>query len=490
MGRAGPRCRPWHHHTAANSFLALLVAAMVTAAAASGRHLFQNSHDNAGSPAAGSGAAPSPVPQDPAKQPQALASNGSAATNTSSEAAPLALQSPEPNSARGGGGNTTAGAPAAARVATLEQAPVVEPRRDNATAAPNMPLYGSGAPVVNATANDTSTIGALNATSPTAARSPEAPEDVAPTLDALPNATGAAASSAFADSPRANNTAANGAAAATVVPPQPGQGAAQLLAGAAAVEAMSATAMASAAAAVGWTPAALRERLATDTSLKYVPSTGGLVYACNFGHDDHAPHGELNTSHVAVRPPPDWLAPAGPVASSAAAAGGVAARNITPPGQGDPTPDREATFKLHSRPDAQRVIYLKFSGQLTRGTDWTRDWARQEINTPAFTLGAATRSGSERACMSVRARTTRACPFPYPWCHVLCGASHSPMLAASSPPCMLAALHAKHASSPADHTTYRWRPRLVQHRRAQGHNCHLACSCRGLLGLQRRRHHR
>jgi PKD repeat protein len=46
----------------------------------------------------------------------------------------------------------------------------------------------------------------------------------------------------------------------------------------------------------------------------------------------------------------------------------------------------DQTFKLHSRPGAQRVIYLDFNGHLATGTAWNSSWNLAAIDSPAFDL--------------------------------------------------------------------------------------------------------
>lgn len=46
----------------------------------------------------------------------------------------------------------------------------------------------------------------------------------------------------------------------------------------------------------------------------------------------------------------------------------------------------EQTFQLHSRPGAQRVIYLDFNGHLATGTAWNGSYGLPAIDSPAFDL--------------------------------------------------------------------------------------------------------
>jgi PKD repeat protein len=46
----------------------------------------------------------------------------------------------------------------------------------------------------------------------------------------------------------------------------------------------------------------------------------------------------------------------------------------------------DQTFKLHSRPGAQRVIYLDFNGHLATGTAWNSYYGLSAIDSPAFDL--------------------------------------------------------------------------------------------------------
>jgi len=46
----------------------------------------------------------------------------------------------------------------------------------------------------------------------------------------------------------------------------------------------------------------------------------------------------------------------------------------------------EQTFRLHSRPGAQRIIYLDFNGHLASGTAWNNSWGLSAIDAPAFDL--------------------------------------------------------------------------------------------------------
>lgn len=188
----------------------------------------------------------------------------------------------------------------------------------------------------------------------------------------------------------------------TLSPPSSQERAApQMVAGAAAVRALtSPAALSAAAAAAGWSVATLRERLDVDPSLHYVPSTGRLVYACSFGHDHAEPSAGgvaaaaatvVGTSRPAASPPrPPWLARA------AAGSGLVSAADITPPAEADPSPDQ--ALNLHSRPGAPKVIYLHFKGQVTGGTDWQRQNNQDVIRSPAFDIGEASRIRN-RACL-------------------------------------------------------------------------------------------
>ena len=175
----------------------------------------------------------------------------------------------------------------------------------------------------------------------------------------------------------ASSGAADGGAWAHALPSAPG-----VVAGAAAARAMSPASLAAAAASAGWTPASLLERLAADPTLKYDQAAGRLLYACSFHHGPS----EGTTSPAAPGPSSLRLAERARVSG-----GGVAAQAITPPGDDDP-PISEA-FKLHSRPGAEKLIYLNFQGQVTSGTLWRNGTA---VPFRRFDMGEV--AGGRRPC--------------------------------------------------------------------------------------------
>lgn len=136
----------------------------------------------------------------------------------------------------------------------------------------------------------------------------------------------------------AQAAAAPDTAASAGAPTDPEPFLARAVPGAVAARALAPMLVAEVAASVGWTPAKLQRALESDAALSYIPPApgaggpGALVYSCGFG-----------------RPGADraWLGPpAGSVAPGpAAAAGGLAAKALTPPGQGDNAPSE--AFKLH-----------------------------------------------------------------------------------------------------------------------------------------------
>lgn len=129
-----------------------------------------------------------------------------------------------------------------------------------------------------------------------------------------------------------------------------GAAAADLLSGAAAAAALASAPPArleAIAAAAGWTPARVRRELSKDASLKYSPSTGGLVYACNFAASAAAASGGAASAPVAG-------SPAAAAAAAAAAGSVVGPAAIVPPGQDDPGVDK--AFSLHRCAVSKRVV--------------------------------------------------------------------------------------------------------------------------------------
>lgn len=104
------------------------------------------------------------------------------------------------------------------------------------------------------------------------------------------------------------------------------------------VEAISAlgTQLAAVAADIGWTPTELRHELLADDSLRVAPSSDSLYYV-------------------------DLVAPGATDAALGSLAGGPEAAGLPPLAD---------TFVLHSRPGANRTVFLDVDGHTTSGTDW------------------------------------------------------------------------------------------------------------------------
>ncbi|MFO1418151.1 MAG: zinc-dependent metalloprotease family protein [Methylotetracoccus sp.] len=66
------------------------------------------------------------------------------------------------------------------------------------------------------------------------------------------------------------------------------------------------------------------------------------------------------------------------------------------------------TFRLHSRPGAQRTIYMDFDGHTVTGTQWNKDSGLDTINAPAFDIDGNAAAFSENELLRIQLAWQRA----------------------------------------------------------------------------------